>query len=255
MKEASELITALANFLTAIVWPALIAVAFFVYRTQVGEALGRLTSLTLPGGFEAKLREVVAREASQLQASKPAAMDASREVTPADIQASARVRALTDERPQVARLQMTEAAHEYIRTRSSRSPGDSRTRAMELVVSKMRTLALSCLPYLDEFAESTSPGERLAATAILQVQPQLDFIEWLRECFPNERPFVQYHMAVALLAAARTGDSAWEAKLTDAVGRCMAILTKRGEEGSDRWRVLDEALKEVQRISQTPMKG
>lgn len=70
-------------------------------------------------------------------------------------------------------------AREYETTRASMPPGDQRTRRMEVIVTKMRTLGLAAYPYVSEFSRSSSPGERLAAIAILQTSPDPQYWEWL----------------------------------------------------------------------------
>jgi hypothetical protein len=101
------------------------------------------------------------------------------------------------------RRQVSELALEYEKLRRDLPPGDPRTRRMEIVASRMRTLALSAYPLITELASSDSPGLRLAAVSILEAVPRTDHLVWLAQRLNAERPFIGYHAALALLVAAR----------------------------------------------------
>jgi hypothetical protein len=92
-------------------------------------------------------------------------------------------------------------AAEYQQVRDSMLPGNKRTRAMEVVVSKMRTIGQAFFPIRHEFAGSASPGKRLMVIASLQVSPDYDMLDWLAERVGSEKPFLQYHALVAILLA------------------------------------------------------
>src|SRR5262249_8174872 len=55
-----------------------------------------------------------------------------------------------------------------------------------------------------ELRESRSAGERLAAVATLEALPDPAYLPWLAGRIGDERPFIEYHAAVALLSAARS---------------------------------------------------
>jgi hypothetical protein len=104
------------------------------------------------------------------------------------------------------REQIRELARAYddIREGPNRMPrGNERTRRLEVVASQMRALALAAFPLLGELTRSDSPGERLAAVTVLQAIPQAEYLSWLGERPRDEKPFIGYHAALALLAAAR----------------------------------------------------
>jgi hypothetical protein len=103
----------------------------------------------------------------------------------------------------VIREQVAELAREYDAIRSSMNSGSERTRRMEVIASRMRTLAPSAFALLPELMGSSDPGKRLAAICALQVVPDGHHVDWLAERMSPEMPFVQYHAAVALLAAVR----------------------------------------------------
>jgi hypothetical protein len=101
------------------------------------------------------------------------------------------------------RKKMDELARQYELLRSardnqSRHASEAEIVAMNKVVSQMRALALSCLPYWDEYAQSERPGDRLAAVVIVQMSPDPKYLDWLADRFQTDRPFIFYHAALAL---------------------------------------------------------
>lgn len=82
--------------------------------------------------------------------------------------------------------------------------GPARPRSLDRLVAEMRVAGRSAGHLLQELCYSASSGERLAAIAILQGAPQAAFLPWLAERIGtgSEAPFVDYHAAVALRAAA-----------------------------------------------------
>jgi hypothetical protein len=104
---------------------------------------------------------------------------------------------------QETRCQLLRLAKEYGHLRRHMDPGDARTRRLEVVTSKMTTLALSADPLVPKFTRHPSPGVRLAAVATLETVPRAEFLEWLADRLLAEKPFVGYHAALALLTAAR----------------------------------------------------
>jgi hypothetical protein len=238
----SEYLTALAALISAIAWPAIVLFILIAFRHRIERSLEEVESLVLPGGIEAKFRRTLDREAEAVIQAK----EAEPENAPSrQLQAAQRVEQLAESRgPTFARQQMLGIAREYEVVRASMSPGDRRTREMEKIVTKMRTLGLATRDSLAEFMDSTSPGARLAAIAILQVQPSPDTLIWLSERFRIEQPFVAYHAAVALLVSARVLGPEHADSLRVSIERAQEYLGA-GREQSDRYRVLQDALNEV----------
>lgn len=98
----------------------------------------------------------------------------------------------------LVREQVRAYAHLYERLRQRMRPSGERTQRMEQVFEKMRELATASYPMLDEFAASPSPGERLAAVAILQVFASEQHLPFLTRLVGSEKPFVGYHAIKAL---------------------------------------------------------
>ncbi|HEY0173894.1 MAG TPA: DUF4062 domain-containing protein [Pyrinomonadaceae bacterium] len=151
------------------------------------------------------------------------------------------------------RARVLELAREYRDVRLRMAPSDERTRRMEVIVSQMRTLALTAYPMLAELTQSVPlddgrdprAGERLAAVALLQSVPNPDYIEWLAGRVGEERPFLGYHAAVALLTAARAmGGVGERARLKAAIERAAASINYVRED-ADRKIILNDALAEL----------
>jgi hypothetical protein len=127
------------------------------------------------------------------------------EATSMEIEAAAKVGRMTEFSDlSTIRAGKLEFAREYEATRSNMKPGADRTRAMNAIVAKMRTLAIPAVPLLHEFADDrNSPGKRLAALAILELSPDLSYLKWIVERMGSEQPFLLFHASLALLAMVR----------------------------------------------------
>ncbi len=145
---------------------------------------------------------------------------------------------------EVARRDVAELATEYERLRRSMTPGDERTRRMEVISSRMRALALSTYPLLDELSTSQSAGHRLAAVSTLQAIPDARFVPWLGERIVVEKPFIGYHAALALLSAARTLEPAALPAVRAAVER---VRSARLRSDTDRNTTLSYVDNELER--------
>jgi hypothetical protein len=122
--------------------------------------------------------------------------------------------------------------------------GDERTRNLEAVFMKMRSLVCSTYDLLEELTVSPSPGERLVAVAALQVKPDARWIDFLGERVTTEKPFVGYQAALALLVAVRTLDVEHHLKLLPAITQGLEALRVISGH-TDRARVLKAALREL----------
>lgn len=239
-----EWVAAVAEVLAAVAWPLVVLVFLFHHRSSIRSILEGLEAVTLPGGIEGKFRRAVGCEAERLLRENP---ESPRSITPAQVQAAERVNVLADRSDLTSvRAQVLEAAREYEAIRASMSAGDPRTRRMELVATRLRTMGFAAEPLLPELASSSVPGERLAAISILQVRPRLDYVNWLGERFRTERPFIQYHAAVGLISAARVLGSDAAMPIREAIRTARELLGETNR-GTDRWNALDEAERELDR--------
>lgn len=138
---------------------------------------------------------------------------------------------------------LVDLAKEYERIRTVMLPGDTRTRQMEIVITKMRTLSIAGYSLISEFAQSQSPGERLVAIAMLQVKPNSDYLDWLADRVVSEKPFAGYHSSVALQYAVRSFDDSKNEHLKQAVEKALAKMKPE----TDRAKVLRDAIQELNR--------
>jgi hypothetical protein len=237
------MVTAIGALVNAVIWPVIIFVLVILFREPIGQILRGFESLTLKlGGQELGIRRVVDQATERLIKSDP---DAAKAVTPEQIATAEHIAHLASRTSEpLARNQMLDLAREYERTRASMSPGDARTRRMEVCVTKMRTLGLAAYPYLPEFSRSTAPGERLAAIAILQVRPDPEYWDWLADRLKEERPFVGYQAAIALLTAVRASAPADREKLERSLRKAKESFGA-GLQGTDRSTVIETATREL----------
>jgi hypothetical protein len=146
----------------------------------------------------------------------------------------------------LVRGQIRSYAHLYERTRQRMRASSERTQRMEQIFQKMSTIATASYPLLDELAGSPSPGERLAAVAILEVFAAERSIPFLVRLVASEKPFVGYHAAKALRFAVGAMDSSVYPQLLNALHEAQAALkSSRVGFDSDRQAVLRAAEEEL----------
>ena len=139
-------------------------------------------------------------------------------------------------------------AREYDKIRGTMPSGDERTRTMAGVFSRMKIMASKVQGSLSAFQQSNSAGERLMAIAVLDMFPEADHLLWLAERMDpeQEKPFVAYHAAVALLDAVTNLPSGDCAKLKAALDEAKKLaLRLKGD--PDRLHVLARAEQELAR--------
>jgi hypothetical protein len=245
----AEMLKSISELAGAIAWPIVFVVLLLTQRRRLTQLLSSLVDI-IGKSTRLKLGELidveVDRSAKQAEQKSPAP---EREVPPQEREAAARVDKLVGgaELP-VIRQRMLEFAREYEATRSNLKPGPERTRAMNAIVAKMRTLAIAARPFLAEFAKADgSPGTRLVAIAILQLAPSLEYVEWLVSRMKDEQPFVFYQASVALLATVRSFGSGHETELRSALEQSLQIVNSFEGGAPDRNTVetLKDALSEL----------
>ncbi|HZS56527.1 MAG TPA: hypothetical protein VFA65_19125 [Bryobacteraceae bacterium] len=205
----SELLKSIAELISALTWPAIVLILFARYHTQIGEGLGALASrMKQAENIELGPLKLALSKSADLAAEIPTSPNPQDQRTA--IQQQTRLAenlrakvALDPEMLPEVRKKMDELARQYellrsARDKQSRQASQIEIVAMNKVVSQMRALALSCLPYWDEYAQSDRPGDRLAAVVIVQMSPDPKYLNWLANRFQTDRPFIFYHAAVAL---------------------------------------------------------
>jgi len=81
----------------------------------------------------------------------------------------------------------------------------------------MRLLATASFPLLGELKRSPSPGDRLAAVAILQTLSDVDSLAFLVDIIGSQKPFVGYQATKALRFAVSSIDTSSYSQLLDAI--------------------------------------
>jgi len=206
MEEFAKLLTGVAALVGAIAWPVTVFLIVYIFRTELRSALNKVPNLlerlkkaTLPG-LSLELDRVADAEAES--------GDKSGNITPRQIEAATRIAVQTREvDPQTILRELDRLCLEYDSLRRSLPPGEKRTRAMTRVIVKMRSLAPSLLDFLDTYKGSGSAGSRLAAIAMMQMVPLVADLDWLKDRFSTEHPFVFYHAALALQNVANICDT------------------------------------------------
>ena len=198
MTGAAALITAIAALISALAWPAALLMVLILFRHQLGIAfrdvpgmIGRMQKVKL-GAFEAELSAKAADLVDEAVAA-PGAISARQ------IRSAARMQIAAKSLPEGAlRDQLRQLCIEYETVRNVLPSGEERTRAMTNILVRMRTLAPSVAQFLDELKASSSAGNRLAAVAIMQVNPSLADADWLLERFRSDTPFIFFQSATVL---------------------------------------------------------
>jgi hypothetical protein len=146
----------------------------------------------------------------------------------------------------LVRGQVRSYARLYERTRQRLHASHERTSRMEEIFQKMRALATASYPLLDELVISPSPGERLAAVAILQVFNSERSLPFLVKLVGSEKPFVGYHAIKALHFAVGASDPRVYPQLLKAISEAKELL-KSAAVGldSNRRNVLTQAEQEL----------
>jgi hypothetical protein len=216
------LLTAIAALLSAIAWPVALLIVLLVYRKSVGSAVAKLPamfdrvqSLKL-GALEAELERVAL--VSDDSAPKGA-------VTSEQVRVAAKIESqAADLGTQALFRQLDRLCIEYDTIRDTMPSGYARTSAMTHVLIKMRTLAPSTSSMIDAYKWSGSPGSRLAAIAMMQMNPELADLAWLEERFKVESPFVFYHAALAMKNMTIQADPKTKERIIEAAWRARLVV-------------------------------
>jgi hypothetical protein len=233
-------IKAIADLISAIAWPIAAVLCVILFRKQLSDFFSgvqtvKFANLEISRQITSELK-ISEQEAESLtgKSNAPTQGELSR--------ATVVERIISKADLSVIERNVNELAVEYERIRGSMLPGDKRTRRMEVVVSKMRTLGLAAYPLRYELANSPSPGKRLFAIAILQVEPDYDMLDWLSRRLAVEKPFVGYHALIAMLLAVR-GQNARD-HLSSIQGAMKELESAQGSIGADTDRA--KVLKEIE---------
>jgi hypothetical protein len=164
-------------------------------------------------------------ELDQVAAEADNSQNESGKITARQVEAAARIAIQTHEvGPQLLLNELDRLCLEYDSLRRSLPSGYERTRAMTRVIVKMRSLAPSLVGYIDAYKGSGSAGSRLAAIAMMQMAPRVADLDWLRNRFSSEQPFVFYHAALALQNVANTSDASEKRRLREVTQQALSKI-------------------------------
>lgn len=208
MQAYAKLLTSIAALVGAAAWPVTFLVVVLIFRAQLQLAMSRVP-LLLDRVKKASLPGIALELDRVADAETKSGADASGKITPGQFDAARRIAIQTEEIGSRAALlgELDRLCLEYDSLRRSRPSSRERTQAMTRIVVKMRSLAPSVIDFMDSYKGSGSPGSRLAAITMMQMVPRLADLDWLKDRFSSEQPFIFYHAALALQNAANIGDS------------------------------------------------
>lgn len=190
MSDFSKLVSAVA----ALLWPLIFGAVLFYLRKEAREVLSKVPKL-----FEriksAKFAgtELILENLAEKPDVEKGAVTVDQISVASQIEMDASNIGLDQLVKELDRLCL-----EYDRVRRIMPSSLNRTREMTKILVKMRGLSTALSSYIEVYKSSGSAGSRLAAIAIMQMQPDLVDPEWIVERFRKEYPFAFYHAALAL---------------------------------------------------------
>jgi hypothetical protein len=171
-------------------------------------------------------------------------------ITSRQFEAAARIKIQTPQVGSEALLQeLDRLCLEYDTVRRTLPAGTDRTRAMTRLLVKMRSLAPSLIDHIDAYKGSGSAGSRLAAIAMMQMDPSVADLDWLKDRFTSEQPFVFYHAALALqnIADIRKAPQD-EERLREVAEHALTIVNQsKGVPDRNTIEVLEELLRSLRK--------
>lgn len=134
----------------------------------------------------------------------------------------------------------------YERTRQFMKASNERTQKMQVIFDKMKCIANSTYPFLDEFIQSALPGERLAGISILHLFANEKYFDFLAHVIKTDKPFVAYQATLAIKFAVNNVAPNSYSSLSKAINLSKENLLKASVSiHSDRYRVLQDAENEL----------
>ncbi len=136
-------------------------------------------------------------------------------------------------------------AAEYEAIQATQEAGGERSRRSVSVYKRMqRSSQAADRALLSRLATSESPGERLAAVAILQEKPASEYLHWLAARVHEDQAFIGYQAALALTTAAEELNSVYLEEVGTSIRSARDTLTSEVKAGTDtdRYRVLERGL-------------
>jgi hypothetical protein len=228
MEEYAKLLNSIAALVGAVAWPMAVVSVVLMFRRELTSGIRKIIEM-LDRMKKASVAGIVI-ELERVANSEVEQAGQGGNITPEQRKAAARITVQARGVSDVTLLdELDGLCLAYDALRRELPAGTNRTREMTRVVVKMRALAPSVINYLDVYKGSGSPGSRLAAVAMMQMVPRLADVNWLRERFSVEKPFVFYHAALALQNVANIASTIEEkAQLRQIGEQALATVNKFG---------------------------
>lgn len=243
MDSVAALITAMAALVTALAWPVAVFFVVWIFRKEVRLAIVKLTGLfdrmksVKVFEFEAQLDKFADQATS--------GEDAKGAISPSEIIAADRIKdELAEIGEQTIASQLDRLCIEYDTIRRVTPSSDQRTRAMTQILVRMRLLGPSMSKFIANYMSSGSAGSRLAAVAMMQIQPDKADLGWLVRRFGEEAPFVFYHAALALQSIANSIPNRLPEVKAAATSALNMVRSFEGEPDSETIYVLEALLQD-----------
>lgn len=219
------------QLVSVVIWPVVLALFLLIHRKVLNRLLSAL-AVVAESANKIKVWQVeVERDIDQEvdKVAKAAQMDPATKpvIRPTEIIAATRVDTLIgkvrdspskDDILDSVRLRMLALAEMYDKLRENMPSSQERTVEMNKIAAQMRALGIAARPWLKQFTrDRSSAGVRLSAVAILQMSPNVRYLDWLGERFTSEHPFIFYQAAIALKEAIRKFGAKHNQKLLDVI--------------------------------------
>lgn len=135
-------------------------------------------------------------------------------------------------------------AYAYENLRKQMPASNNRTRLMQDIVEKLKSKAPEAESLLPNLVSTTSPGKRLAAIAILQEKPNIEYIDWLADHVGDiEKPFIGYQASIGLFIAARSLNN--KTQISKAIDKAIENVDKFKYKDPNQVSVLKSAKSEL----------
>lgn len=193
----APLITAFAALVAAFAWPFAVFLSIWLFRKEIRSVISKLPGL-IDRMKSVKVLEFEA-QLDKLASQATSGEDAKGAISPSEIIVADQIAEEVDEIGQKnLASQLDRLCIEYDTVRRVMPSGTERTRTMTQILVRMRILGPSMSKYMANYMSSGAAGSRLAAIAMMQIQPEKADLGWLARRFKEEAPFVFYHAALAL---------------------------------------------------------
>lgn len=204
MVADAALVTAIAALVSAVAWPFLVGVLVITFRSQLRSAFEQVPSF-MQRAEKAKVGFVEFELRRQADAAVQVPVEKQGRVSPEQIASAAKLEVETKSiAPNELNKQVERLCVEYEIVRQTLPSGPERTRSMNRIMAQMRVIGPSVASALETLKRSDSAGHRLAAIAIMQMEPPRADLIWIEERFHKETPFVFYQAALLLQTLAQS---------------------------------------------------